>query len=114
MSPSGNHREPKGIVDGKRMTVLLGIAVMVSCSAASSNAATPEAWADLMKRASETCTTASGLKKAKASKLVDFSDKVLVAVDGNWPQPHLKNAAARFACLYDKRSQTAEAMEWAR
>jgi hypothetical protein len=36
---------------------------------------------------------------------------VLVIVDGTWPQPHMKNAHARFACLYDKRMRTAEAAE---
>ena len=54
---------------------------------------------------------ASELKKAKAGTPVDFADKVLVIVDGTWPQPHMKNAAARFACLYDKRARTAEAAE---
>ena len=42
---------------------------------------------------------------------VDFTDKVLVIVDGIWPQPHMKNAPARFACLYDKRARTAETAE---
>jgi hypothetical protein len=47
----------------------------------------------------------------RTGKPVDFSDKVLVIVDGIWPQPHMKNAPARFACLYDKRSRTAEVAE---
>ena len=47
----------------------------------------------------------------RTGKPVDFSDKVLVIVDGNWPQPHMKNAPAHFACLYDKRTRTAEAAE---
>lgn len=68
-------------------------------------------WAELMQRASAACIKASELKKAKASMPVDFSDKVLVMVDGIWPQPHMKNAPARFACLYDKRTQKAEAAE---
>lgn len=93
---------------------LLAVVVIVACTDSSSHAATPEAWADLMKRASAACITASGLKNAKAGKPADFSDKVVVPVDGRWPQPHMKNATARFACLYDKRARTAEAAEWAR
>ncbi len=78
------------------------------------NAASPDAWAELFKAASTACVTASGLKEAKAGKPVDFSDKVLVTVNGRWPQPHMKNAAAQFACLYDKTAKTAEASELAR
>ena len=36
---------------------------------------------------------------------------VLVIVEGRWPQPHMNNAKARFACLYGKRSGRAEARE---
>ncbi len=74
-------------------------------------AASPEAWAELFRKASAACVKASELKEAKAAKPVDFSDKVLVMVDGRWPQPHMKNQRARFACLYDKRAATAEAHE---
>jgi hypothetical protein len=71
-------------------------------------ASSPEAWAELFRRASAACVKASELKKAKAGTPIDFSDKVLVIVEGTWPQPHMKNAAARLACLYDKRSRAAE------
>lgn len=79
--------------------------------ATSAQASSPEAWGELFKRAAAACIKASDLKKAKAGTPVDFEDKVLVIVDGIWPQPHMKNAAARFACLYDKRSRTAQAAE---
>ena len=77
-------------------------------------ASTPGKWAELTQQASAACVKASGLKKAKAGMPVDFSDKVLVMVDGIWPQAHMKNAPAHFACLYDKRSRKAEANEAAR
>lgn len=77
-------------------------------------AASPDAWAELFRRASDACVKASGLSAAKAGKPIDFSDKVLVIVDGRWPQPHMSNAPARVACLYDKRTQTVEAHEAAR
>jgi len=84
---------------------------LIAAGAESARASSPDAWAELFKRASAACAKASELKKAKTGKPVDFSDKVLVIVDGNWPQPHMKNAPARFACLYDKRALTAEAAE---
>lgn len=83
----------------------------IAAVAGSAHASSPEAWTELFKRASAACAKASELKKLRTGKPVDFSDKVLVIVDGNWPQPHMKNAPARFACLYDKRARTAEAAE---
>jgi hypothetical protein len=64
-----------------------------------------------MQRASAACAKASDLNNPVPGKPVDFSDKVLVIVEGAWPQAHMKNAQARFACLYDKRSKKAEAHE---
>ena len=87
----------------KLLAIILAIAVIAVPVQASS----PDAWTELFKRASAACEKASELKKAKAGTPVDFPDKVLVIVDGIWPQPHMKNAAARFACLYDKRTRTA-------
>lgn len=89
------------------------VAAMVASTAAALGSSSDK-WAELMQRASAACVKASELKKAKAGIPVDFSDKVLVMVDGIWPQPHMKNAPARFACLYDKRTQKAETAEAAR
>lgn len=91
----------------KMLAIILAIAVIAVPVQASS----PDAWTELFKRASAACEKASKLKKAKAGTPVDFPDKVLVIVDGIWPQPHMKNAAARFACLYDKRTRTAVTAE---
>ena len=84
---------------------------VASASPGQSLASSADKWAELTQRASAACAKASELKNAKAGKSTDFSDKVLVLVDGIWPQPHMKNATARFVCLYDKRTQTAEAVE---
>ena len=83
----------------------------MAAAANSAHASTPEAWAELFKRASAACVKASDLRKAKAGTPVDFSDKVLVIVDGIYPQPHMKNARGRFVCLYDKRARTPEVAE---
>ncbi len=83
------------------------MAVTTTAAVASSS----DKWAELMQRASAACLKASELKNAKTGRPINFSDKVLVIVDGTLPQPHMKNAPARFACLYDKRTQKAEAAE---
>ena len=87
------------------------LVIAAAVTAPPARAASPDAWAALFKAASAACVTASGLKDAKAGKPIDFSDKVLVFVEGRWPQPHMNNAATRFACLYDKTAKTAEANE---
>jgi hypothetical protein len=91
----------------KRVTLLAALGAL-ACSTLPVQASSPEAWAELFKRASAACVKVSELKKARAGTPIDFSDKVLVIVDGTWPQPHMKNAAAHLACLYDKRSRAAE------
>lgn len=93
----------------KAASLLLAATVLVAATPA--GASSPEAWAELFQRAQAACAKASDLKKAKAGAPVDFSDKVLVVIDGIWPQPHMKNAAARLACLYDKRTRKAEVNE---
>ena len=95
-------------------SVSLFVAAAMVASVTAALGSSSDKWAELMQKASAACIKASELKKAKAGTPVDFSDKVLVMVDGTWPQPHMKNAVARFACLYDKRTQKAEAAEAAR
>lgn len=89
----------------------IAIIIALGLLAAPAQASSPEAWSDLFKRATAACLKASELKKTRVGTPVDFSDKVLVIVEGTWPQPHMKNAAARFACLYDKRARSAETAE---
>ncbi|PZF76903.1 hypothetical protein DK847_10605 [Aestuariivirga litoralis] len=91
----------------KALAPLLALGLL----AGSAQASSPDAWAELHKRAAAACLKTSDLKKARAGRPVDFEDKVLVIIDGLWPQPHMKNAPARFACLYDKRKRTAEVAE---
>ena len=94
----------------KPVTIIIALGA-IAAAAGSAQASSPDAWSELFKRASTACAKASELTKVRTGTPVDFSDKVLVIVDGIWPQPHMKNAPARFACLYDKRARTAEAAE---
>ncbi|GGF66648.1 hypothetical protein GCM10007301_27930 [Azorhizobium oxalatiphilum] len=94
-----------------RSTALLRAAGL--CLAAfPASASSPDAWAELFGKAKAACLKASGLKEARAlGAPTDFSDRVLVLVSGRWPQPHMKNQKATFACLYGKASGQAEAQE---
>jgi hypothetical protein len=52
---------------------------------------------------------ASGLKRAQPGPPVDFTDKVMVAVRGYWPQQPAQKSPAVVVCLYDKETGRAEA-----
>ncbi len=93
-------------------TVPLALAAGMMLAAAPAGASSPDAWTELFTKAQAACFKASGLKEPRAiGKPTDFSDRVLVLVSGRWPQPHMKNAKATFACLYGKAGGTAEAQE---
>jgi hypothetical protein len=75
-------------------------------------ASSDAAWAELFNKASIACQAASGLKDTSTpSRPVDFDERVLVMVDGTWPQAHMNNKKAVFACLYGKTDGKAEAQE---
>lgn len=95
-----------------RRSLSLAFAAGLMLAAGPAGASSPDAWAELFSKAQAACFKASGLKAPKTiGKPTDFSDRVLVLVSGRWPQPHMKNAKATFACLYGKASGTAEAQE---
>lgn len=96
------------MINGTAALLALAIAAASTATALASSSAK---WAELTNRASAECAKASELKKPKTAPPIDFSDKVLVFVDGIWPQPHMKNAPARFVCLYDKLTERAQAVE---
>ncbi|OYX69685.1 MAG: hypothetical protein B7Y95_17485 [Rhizobiales bacterium 32-66-11] len=97
----------------RRAAVLPALAALLALAAGSAHASSPAAWAELEGKARAACLAASGLAKARVEGApVMFAAHVLVLVKGRWPQPHMKNQAATFACLYDSRAGTAEAQEW--
>ncbi|MFG1413682.1 hypothetical protein V5G24_21465 [Xanthobacter sp. VTT E-85241] len=97
----------------RRAAVLPVLAALLALVADPVLASSPAAWAELEGKARTACLAASGLAKARVEGApVMFAAHVLVLVKGHWPQPHMKNQAATFACLYDNRAGTAEAQEW--
>lgn len=96
----------------KRSLIYSAIALFATLAPVSLQASSDSAWEALFAEARKACEAASGLKKAEAiGAPTDFSGKVLVLVNGRWPQPHMKNAEATFGCLYDKKAKQAEAQE---
>jgi len=92
------------------MRTLFVVAALLSASSFA-HASSGPAWADLYSAAARACVHASGLKRSQPSAPVDFTDKVMIAVRGYWPQRHMNNAPAMLMCLYDKRTGRVEVQQ---
>jgi hypothetical protein len=80
--------------------------------AGGADASSPSAWAELYAKAGTACIKASNLASAAMrGQPVDFSDVVLLVIDGRFPQPHMKNAQGRMYCLYNKISGATQIAE---
>ena len=84
---------------------LLALSASIHCASALS---VPGPEAQLMHRASQKCVEASGLKQPSVANTIDFRDQVLVVIDDGLPQRHAGRLPARYACLFDKRTETAD------
>lgn len=86
----------------------------LSLLAAPALASSPAAWKAHDAKARDVCVAAVGLRDARASAPVLFSDAVgrtALLVTGAWPQAHMKGRRGTVLCLYDRRSGKAEAAE---
>jgi hypothetical protein len=93
-------------------TLRVVLAAGLVCMATNVHASSPEAWAELYAKSGEACLKAADLNGAKLrGQPVDFQGVVLLVVDGNYPQPHMKNARGTKYCLYDKKSGKTEVAE---
>ena len=84
--------------------------------AAPATAATPEAWMKVDRASEAACLKAANLGGATAGPPVRFSDRTGVdarVVTGTWPQPHMKGAAAKILCLYNRKNKRVEVQELA-
>lgn len=84
--------------------------------AAPATAATPEAWMKVDRASEAACLKAANLGGATAGPPVRFSDRTGVdarVVTGTWPQPHMKGAAAKMLCLYNRKNKRVEVQELA-
>lgn len=84
--------------------------------AAPATAATPEAWMKVDRASEAACLKAANLGGATAGPPLRFSDRTSVdarVVTGTWPQPHMKGAAAKMLCLYNRKNKRVEVQELA-
>lgn len=84
--------------------------------AAPATAATPDAWMKVDRASEAACLKAANLGGATAGPPVRFSDRTGVdarVVTGTWPQPHMKGAAAKMLCLYNRKNKRVEVQELA-
>ena len=90
------------------------LAIVVSLLAGSASASSPAAWKASEAQARRTCLATSGLKMARATAGVLFSDDVgrtALLVTGRWPQAHMKGRMGTMLCLFDRRTGKAEVSE---
>ncbi|WP_188984786.1 hypothetical protein [Pseudomonas matsuisoli] len=74
-------------------------------------ASSDDAWRAYERDMRERCLGASQLKNARiAGEPVMFDDRLAVSalvINGQYPQPHMKEQRGRELCIYDRRSKTA-------
>lgn len=80
------------------------------------NAASPQAWSELDKAVTAACLKASQLKDTKVlGTAAQFDDRVgynALALQGRYPQKHMKNQAGTELCLYNRKDKQAFVTEW--
>lgn len=79
-------------------------------------AATPDSYAKLDKASEAACRTAAKLTDATVGPPIRYSDRTGIdarVVTGKWPQPHMKGAAAKMLCLYNRKNKRVEVQELA-
>ena len=97
-----------------KVAAVFGLLALSASLRSATALSVPGPEAQLMHRASQTCVQASGLKQPSVATTIDFRDKVLVVIDDGLPQPHAGRLPARYVCLFDKRTETADIRPLAR
>lgn len=96
----------------------LKFALFAACAALSNvaNAASPQAWSELDKAVSAACLKASQLKDTRVlGTAAQFDDRVgynALALQGRYPQKHMKNQAGTELCLYNRKDKQAFVTKW--
>jgi hypothetical protein len=96
----------------------LKFALFAACAVLSiaANAASPQAWSELDKAVSAACLKASQLKDTRVlGTAAQFDDRVgfnALALQGRYPQKHMKNQTGIELCLYNRKDKQAFVTEW--
>lgn len=92
----------------------VGLILLILGIASVAHASSSDAWAKLDADSAKACITASGFTKAKVSPSTHFSDDAgydVRVVSGIYPQKHMKGAAGKMLCLYERKSKRVEVQE---
>jgi hypothetical protein len=90
------------------------LAIMSIWASAQVSASSPAAWEALDRMSAKACIAKSGLHQARVGPATRFSDQMLIdvrTVTGRYPQKHMKGAAARMLCAFNRKTQRAEVQE---
>ena len=99
-----------------RYVISTTLAAAVLSTTAASFGSAPDKWAKVDIASQSVCLKAAGLNGATAGPPIRFSDKFMIdarVVEGTWPQPHMKGAAARMLCVYNRKNKRVEVQELA-
>jgi heat shock protein HslJ len=95
-------------------SIWIGGALAAAALSLPAAAATPEKWMAVDKASQAACLKAANLTDATTGPPVRYSDRTGIdarIVVGKWPQPHMKGAAARMLCLYNRKTKRVEVQE---
>jgi hypothetical protein len=95
----------------KSFSLLIAVSVLMSGPAVASSAGS---WQALDQKSAKACISESGLSRARVGPATRFSDLTMIEariVQGQYPQRHMRGAAAKMLCLYNRRSQRTEVQE---
>lgn len=83
--------------------------------AGAAHASSPAAWQGYEQQVTRACVAASGLKGARpVGRVIQYDDRVpvsAVVLAGTYPQKHMRNAAGRELCVWDRKAQKAYVSE---
>jgi hypothetical protein len=94
-------------------TRYMAAVVVFTLSTSPAIAASPEAWLELFAKAGAACKKKADLKQSRVigKQPILFQDRLLLVVEGRYPQPHMNNQKGKFYCLFNQETNTAEIAE---
>lgn len=97
-----------------RNAIWIGGALLAITLSPPVSAATPEKWMAVDKASEAACLKAANLTDATNGPPIRYSDRTGIdarIIVGRWPQPHMKGAAAKILCLYNRKTKRVEVQE---
>ena len=96
----------------KSIRILLAMSILMSGATLASSS---DSWRTLDRQTAKACIAQSGLRQARVGPTTRFSDKIMIDVRpvyGIHLQRHMKGAAAKMLCVYNRKSKRVEVAEF--